>query len=119
MWFYYRKNYFLLVKSEKKILEIISERDLWRKKHEDAIHGIQEAVTGQFKNWGFSSSEIEVALYIIRGYSHRQIAGILEKSERTVRNQSINIYKKSGMTGRNELAAFFLEDLFSFEDEKD
>ncbi len=36
---------------------------------------------------------------------------MLERSERTVRQHAIAVYSKSGLAGRAELAAFFLEDL--------
>jgi DNA-binding CsgD family transcriptional regulator len=32
-------------------------------------------------------------------------------SERTVRQQALNVYRKSGLNGRSDMAAFFLEDL--------
>jgi DNA-binding NarL/FixJ family response regulator len=34
-----------------------------------------------------------------------------QTSERTVRQQALSIYRKSGLTGRSDLAAFFLEDV--------
>ena len=36
-----------------------------------------------------------------------------ETSERTVRQQSLAVYRKAGLTGRAELSAFFLEDLLA------
>jgi len=44
----------------------------------------------------------------------------LERSERTVRQHAVAVYRKSGLAGRAELSAFFLEDLLlprSAEDE--
>jgi len=117
LWISYNKNYIKLAHSESRIQEITKERDLWRKKHDHAIKKIQSGIMEQFQKWKFSASESEVAIFLIRGYSHKQIAGMLEKSERTVRNQSLNIYKKSGMVGRSELTAFFLEDLFMIQED--
>lgn len=92
-----------------------TERELgiWKEKHGNLVSDMKKSILDQFQRWDFSPSEMKVALHLIRGYSHKQISGLLEKSERTVRNQSLNIYKKSGMAGRNELSAFFMEDLFS------
>lgn len=39
------------------------------------------------------------------------IAGAMATSERTVRQHAVQVYEKSGLGGRAELAAFFLEDL--------
>ena len=41
----------------------------------------------------------------------KEIAAIQEKSERTVRQHAVSVYRKSGLAGRAELSAFFLEDL--------
>jgi len=48
---------------------------------------------------------------LLRGYGHKKIAELLQKSERTVRQQAIAVYRKSGLHGRAELSAFFLEGL--------
>ena len=34
-----------------------------------------------------------------------------QTSERTVRQQALAVYRKAGLAGRAELAAFFLEDI--------
>lgn len=52
----------------------------------------------QFGRWKLTGAEKEIA--VIRG-----------TSERSTRQQSLLIYQKSGLSGRAELAAFFLEDL--------
>ena len=116
MWFIYRQNLHLLKKSEKNVMDMQEERDNWKTRHEEIITGMHTAITRQLQNWGLSESEVTIALLLMRGFSHKQIAGLLDKSEKTVRNQSLSIYKKTGMTGRNELTAFFIEDIFRFED---
>jgi DNA-binding CsgD family transcriptional regulator len=55
--------------------------------------------------------ERETALMLLKGHGHKEIATILGKSERTVRQQAVAVYRKSGLAGRAELSAFFLEDL--------
>jgi DNA-binding NarL/FixJ family response regulator len=52
-----------------------------------------------------------VALLLLKGLAHKEIADARETSERTVRQQSLAIYRKAGLSGRAELSAFFLEDL--------
>jgi len=48
---------------------------------------------------------------LLKGLSHREIADIRGVSERTVRQQSRALYRKAGLSGRADLAAYFLEDL--------
>jgi DNA-binding NarL/FixJ family response regulator len=58
-----------------------------------------------------SPAEREVALLLVKGLSSNEIATVRATSERTVRQQSQAVYRKAGVAGRAELAAFFLEDL--------
>jgi DNA-binding NarL/FixJ family response regulator len=51
------------------------------------------------------------ALLLLKGYGHKEIAKLLGRSERTVRQHAVAVYRKSNLSGRAELAAFFLEDL--------
>jgi DNA-binding NarL/FixJ family response regulator len=52
-----------------------------------------------------------VASLLLKGLSHKEIAEVRRVSEATARQQARAVYKKAGLSGRNELAAFFLEDL--------
>jgi DNA-binding NarL/FixJ family response regulator len=52
-----------------------------------------------------------VALLLLKGYGHKQVAARTDRSERTVRQHAVSVYSKSGQGGRAELAAFFLEGL--------
>ena len=52
-----------------------------------------------------------VALLLLKGHAHKQIAAATQRSERTVRQHGVTVYEKSGLAGRAELAAFFLESL--------
>lgn len=116
LWITYKNSLSLLKKSETAAKNLLQDRDHWRGKHENLINGMQSAIVTQLKKWQLSDSEIAVALFLMRGYSHKQISGLLEKSEKTVRNQSLAIYKKTGMNGRSELTAFFIEDIFAFDE---
>ncbi len=91
------------------------ELEVFRTQNRSVLEAMRDAVHIQFQKWKFSPSEVKIAELLIRGYSSRQIAGILNKSDRTVRNQAISIYQKSGMTGRHDLAAFFLLDVLGEE----
>jgi DNA-binding NarL/FixJ family response regulator len=50
-----------------------------------------------------------VALLLLKGHGHKQIAAMTGRSERTVRQHAVAVYEKSGLHGRAELAAFFLD----------
>ena len=56
-------------------------------------------------------AERDVALLILKGAGHKQAAAQLERSERTVRQHAVEVYRKAGLQGRAELSAFFLQDL--------
>lgn len=72
-------------------------------------HGV--AIRSQFAAWQLTVSEQEVAMLILKGLSLREIAGLRDTREKTVRQQASNIYTKSGLEGRHALAAWFLEDM--------
>lgn len=118
MWFSFRNSQKELIKANVEIEERRMELKEWARKHEDIIAYFREEVKDQLNKWKLTGAEIEVAVMLLRGFSLKQISAILGKSERTVRNQSIEIYRKTGMTGRHELAAFFLEQLLGFEEQE-
>jgi DNA-binding CsgD family transcriptional regulator len=88
-----------------------AERDAWRARAERALEGLGRAVDEQFGAWHLTPTEREVALLLLKGHGHKQIAASTSRSERTVRQHAVAVYQKSGLQGRAELAAFFLEDL--------
>jgi len=83
----------------------------WSAEAQSQLLGLGVAIDRQFERWGLTPAEREVALLQLKGLRHRDIAALRNTSERTVRQQALAIYRKSGLDGRNDLAAFFLEDL--------
>lgn len=83
----------------------------WKRDAADLIAGLGEAIDAQLLRWELSPAEREVALLLLKGLSHKEIAQVRSVSETTVRQQARALYRKAGLSGRNELAAFFLEDL--------
>jgi DNA-binding CsgD family transcriptional regulator len=83
----------------------------WRSDAADLIAGLSTAIDAQFTRWELSPAEREIALLLLKGLSHKEIAQIRSVSETTVRQQARSLYRKAGLSGRNDLAAFFLEDL--------
>jgi DNA-binding CsgD family transcriptional regulator len=88
-----------------------SERDAWRSSAEQALEGMGRAIDAQFEAWQLTAAEREVALLLLKGYSHKAIGKDTHRSPQTVRQHAAVVYKKAGLGGRAELAAFFLEDL--------
>jgi DNA-binding CsgD family transcriptional regulator len=88
-----------------------AERDAWRASAEAALAGLGKAIDERFSVWGLTPVEREIALLLLKGHSHKQIAYATGRSERTVRQHAVVVYHKSGLNGRAELAAFFLEDI--------
>ena len=78
---------------------------------ESLLRGVGEQIDRQFEEWDLTAAEQEVALLMLKGLRHKEIASVRDTSERTVRQQALAIYKKAGLDGRTDLAAFFLEDL--------
>ena len=87
------------------------ERDAWRRRAQGFLKGLGEEIDGQMTTWQLTPTERQTALLLLKGYSHKQIADYTERSERTVRQHAVAVYRKSGLGGRAELSAFFLEDL--------
>lgn len=87
------------------------ERDAWQARAHRALEGLGRAIGHQFAEWGLTPSEREVALLLLKGHSHKAVARRTGRSPETARQHASSVYAKSGLSGRAELAAFFLEDL--------
>jgi DNA-binding CsgD family transcriptional regulator len=100
-----------LTAMQQTLVERSAERDQWRASAEAALAGLGRAIDDRLTAWGLTPAEREVALLLLKGRSHKQIAFVTGRSERTVRQHAVAVYDKSGLAGRAEFAAFFLEDL--------
>lgn len=94
------------------IKNLTAEKSKFLAQAKSYTEGLSKIIHEQLTNWQLSESEKDVAILLIKGLSMKEIAGIRQTQEATVRQQAANIYKKSNTSGRQELAAFFLEDLF-------
>jgi DNA-binding CsgD family transcriptional regulator len=88
-----------------------AERDAWQASARGVLDGLAAAIERQLAAWDLTAAERDVALYLLRGMSHKQIAAATDRSERTVRQHAIAVYRKSRLDGRAELAAYFLSGL--------
>ena len=87
------------------------EAQQWREEARNALEGLGVAIDREFAKWSLTEAERDVALLLLKGLSHKEIAAARHTSEGTVRQQSLAIYRKAGLTSRSSLAAFFLEGL--------
>ena len=71
----------------------------------------RDVMQKQFDQWGLSHSEQQVVILMLKGLSFREVAAVRQTREKTVRQQAATVYRKAGLGGRHELAAWFLEDL--------
>jgi DNA-binding CsgD family transcriptional regulator len=98
------------------IRELVAARaqgQRWRAEARAHLTGLGQAIDAQFARWNLTEAEREVALLLLKGLSHKEIAAVRASSERTVREQARSLYAKAGLTGRAALSAFFLEDLIA------
>jgi len=87
------------------------ENEQWSRENRELIQGLGAAIHKQFGIWHLTKAEAEIGLFILKGLSHKEIAQVRQTSERTIREQARALYRKSDLSGRAELSAFFLEDL--------
>jgi DNA-binding CsgD family transcriptional regulator len=90
-----------------------AERDEWKHRAGRILEGLSEAMDAQFEAWALTPAERETALMLLKGHSHKRIARLTNRSDRTVRQHAVAVYRKAGFGGRSELSGFFLEGLFS------
>ena len=100
-----------LVRATDRLVAHEAERDRWKAKATQLLRGLGVEIDAQFERWLLSPAERQVALLLLKGLGHKEAAQVLDRSERTVRQHAVAVYRKSGLAGRAELSAFFLEDL--------
>lgn len=88
-----------------------AEHAAWRARAENLLRGLGEEIDRQLREWGLTPAERDTSRLLLKGYGHKEIASLQQKSERTVRQHAVAVYRESGLSGRAELSAFFLEDL--------
>lgn len=100
-----------LVAETKRSAAFEVEAAQWRRQAKTYVMGLSQEIDRQLDSWKLTASEKEVAFLLLKGLSLKEIAEARKTTEKTARAQSTAIYEKSGLAGRSELSAFFLEDL--------
>jgi len=112
--FIWKDNFLLkkeLLRTEIELEAVKKSSLLWKKENEHFLQGLGTAIDTQLEQWHLTSAEKEIAQMLMKGLSMKEIADVRETSEKTVRQQALAIYSKSGLSGRAALSAFFLEHL--------
>ena len=91
--------------------ELNIEAQKWKRVSKTYIDGLSLEINKQLDKWELTEAEKRIAFLLLKGLSIKEIARLRNTSEKTVRTQTNSIYSKSGLSGRSELSAFFLEDL--------
>ena len=89
----------------------IEESNKWKKEAQEALQSLSNKINKQFTAWSLTSAEKEVALGLLKGLSHKEVAVLRNSSEKTVRIQAAAVYRKTNLDGRAQLSAFFLQGL--------
>jgi DNA-binding CsgD family transcriptional regulator len=91
--------------------ELQNEAQKWKQVSKKYVRGLSVEIGNQLDRWDLTKAEKEVSFLLLKGLSNKEIAGVRGSSVPTIRAQINAIYSKSGLSGRSELSAFFLEDL--------
>ena len=111
LWLGWRREERSNANLRRQVVERQTERDRWRTSAEDALAGLAVAIDRQLEVWGLTNAEREVVLLLLKGKTHKEIAAATDRSEKTVRQHATAAYRKAGLGGRAELAAYFLSGL--------
>lgn len=88
-----------------------AEGEDWRRRASSHLAGLRADLDAQLEAWGLTFAERDVALLILKGLSHKEVAALRGTPEATVRQQSQAIYRKADLPGKTAFCAYFLEDL--------
>ncbi len=102
---------FAMVVIGKQIWQLLRENSKFKDSIQVASGELLTVIYYHFAGWKLSPSEIEVALMLIKGFSTQEIANLRNTKMGTVKSQTSSIYRKANISGRNELVAYFVEDL--------
>jgi DNA-binding CsgD family transcriptional regulator len=100
-----------LTQKQKFSEDLQAEAEKWKQVSEKYMKGLSVEMETQLDRWGLTVAEKEISFLLLKGLSNKEIAEVRKTSTQTVRSQTNAIYTKSGLSGRSELSAFFLEDL--------
>lgn len=90
----------------------------WRDARSGEIAALGQAIAAEFRRWGLTPAEADIAGLLLKGATMKEVALARDTTESTIRQQAQGIYRKSGLSGRVELQAYFLDSLFAEAEER-
>jgi two-component system nitrate/nitrite response regulator NarL len=84
-----------------------------REKVADIVELLRRPAPSARKNFGLTPRELEIVGTVVSGFSNRDIAQKLKVSEDTVKHHLTNIFNKTGVSSRLELALFAINHRLS------
>lgn len=102
-----------MVTSALLLRQSIRDRNALRRQVEIASGKFSSHIQQVFANWELSRAEIDVAIYAVKGFSNAEISELRATSVATVKSQMTAIFRKSGLTTRQQLVSHLIEDLLS------
>lgn len=90
----------------------VARGESWRAQTRPVLEDLSAAIERQFAAWSLTRAEADIAGLMLKGVALRDIARLRQTSETTIRQQAQAVYRKSGLSGRAEFSAYFLESLF-------
>lgn len=70
-----------------------------------------EVIEELFSLWALTPAERDVAIFLVKGVSFKEIADARGAREGTVKAQANAVYRKAEVSGRHQLVALFLNEL--------
>jgi DNA-binding NarL/FixJ family response regulator len=91
-----------------KAIRTVMSGQYWvgREKVADIVELLRRPTPTGRKNFGLTPRELEIVGTVVSGFSNRDIAQKLKVSEDTVKHHLTNIFNKTGVSSRLELALF-------------
>ena len=71
----------------------------------------QQFIEQQFDQWQLTPTERHVAIFVMKGFSNAEIARLRGTTESTVKSQLTSIFRKTGLTSRQQLTTHLIEDI--------
>lgn len=84
----------------------------WRAARSDEIAALSDAIALEFRDWGLTGEEMDVAELLLKGASLKEIALDQRQSMSRLQALETSVYRKAGLSGRVELSAYFLDSMF-------
>ncbi len=106
-----RERYECLKKEKEQLSDLVNNLKI---KSELLLEGLNSKVNQSFTEWSLTKAERDIAIFLLKGSSPKEISEYRGSSERTVQTQISSIYKKSGCRNRDEFSSYFLEEFMSF-----